>query len=156
MKHLNKILFLTVALFLVLIRTVDGQKMEDGLYMMPNTIAECSKKLYLLNTDELHCLMEKPIIPNDNFSTVSEIYLDPSTGQRTIDLQLDSVGTEILKKTTRLLKGRSIGLVVNGKLVTVLNISRTIDQGTFKCYQQGNSNEISWIRNRLIEIIEQQ
>lgn len=147
---MKKLIILPILIFSI---GLTAQKLEEGIYFTSRSMNECYKKLKLLNTDDYYCILEKPIIELERFYSVSDIYVDSASGMRSIDLKLDSIGKETLKTTTRIFKGRTLGLIVDGKLVSKLFVQSTVSEGIFKFQQTGHSNEIFWIRRKLMDAI---
>ncbi len=147
MKSLNTMILSTICLFSF--NQICAQKLIDGIYFASSLEIGCEKRLQLLNTETSYCLPGKPLIEKSNYKAVSEIQRDPITGIYQVVLKLDKTGTETLESITSLLKGRTIGLVVKGQLVSAIEITHTVSNGLLTFQQEEHSEEIVWLQKKL-------
>lgn len=127
-----------------------GQELRDGIYLAQEKDAPiCLQKLPLMNSKTFFCLPLKPFISTDDFKHVSEIVYDSQYDRQYFTVSLTVKAAENLNTIVAMRPDIKLALVVNGKLINLLDVSGRRKVNRFNIYEALNSHELSWIHNSL-------
>ncbi|MDN5200921.1 hypothetical protein QQ008_06100 [Fulvivirgaceae bacterium BMA10] len=120
----------------------------NGFYLIDDSETKvlCAFELKLNNREVFYCLPPKPLIAESEFSSITNIHYDNQKDLYLLMIKLTPLGTEVLKKTIAALEGRSIGLVVKRKLVTIIRIRPVRHTDVVMIGEGLTKRQLQWIR----------
>ncbi len=128
-----------------------GQK-HTGVYLIFNVeISQCQNRFKVFNGETEFCLSNESAIKFEDFAGVSDIYFHPTLQKRSIDIYLTDKGSKRLETIISKLGYREIALVVNGRLVTVINITGPSNTKSILIWDRYDTNTLSWLHKSLIK-----
>lgn len=153
---MGRIFALTILSLLVFSQLAFSQEIKSGIYLAQDKGAPiCLQKLKMMNSKTIFCLPYEPFIGADDFTGVSEIIFDSLYAQRYIIVTLSLKASENLNTIVAKRPDLKLALVVDGKLINLLDASARRKIHRFNIYEALYSNELSWIhevlKNSIIE-----
>lgn len=109
-----------------------------------------------MNSKTVFCLPDKPFIGTDDFTHVSEIIYDSLYARRYITVSLSLKAAENLNAIVDKRPDLKLAVVVNGKLINLLDVTGKRMINRFIIYEPLNSNELSWVHAVLESSIDEQ
>ena len=143
-------------IFFVVVLTSEiaaGQKTTGIFLTLDIELSNCKNKYVLLNRLTEHCLSNEPAIKFEEFAGVSEIYYHPTEKKRLLDIHLTAKGSKLLKTMITQLGYKEIAVVVNGKLVTVMQVEGSYSTRSVSIWDQYDTKTLEWIHKSLVKHI---
>ncbi|MDN5211156.1 hypothetical protein QQ020_03815 [Fulvivirgaceae bacterium BMA12] len=135
---------------LILISELASGQQRTGVYLIFNVdISQCQNRFKVFNGEAEFCLSNESAIKFEDFAGVSDIYFHPTLQKRSIDIYLTAKGSKRLQTIISKLGYREIALVINGKLVTVININGPSNTKSILIWDRYDTNTLGWIHRSL-------
>lgn len=147
---MGRIFAIYVLTLLLFSRLAFSQEAKSGIFFAQDKGApNCLQELQLMNSKTVFCLPYKPFIGTGDFTHVSEIIYDSLYARRYITVSLSLKATENLNAIVDKRPDLKLAVVVNGKLINLLDVSGRRRINRFIIYEPLNSNELSWVHEVL-------
>ena len=127
---------------------------KPGIYITMNLELDlCHHKIKLLNSENLYCLSEEPILELNAFERVEELIYDSLFEMRKFRIVLTQKGADYLSTIGTKLPDHNIALVVNGILVSVIDLDGTSYTRSIIIWDFSDSQAMEWVHRTLIESV---
>lgn len=148
---LRKSILLTVMMFNSVL--IIGQA-RSGIYITTNLDMEiCDHKMKLLNAKSIFCVSEEPILELDAFESISGISYDSVFKMRQFKIILTPLGASHINAVATKLPGHKMAVVVDGKLISVINLSGIYNARSVVIWDEFDSHAMDWIHKSLVDDI---
>jgi hypothetical protein len=128
---------------------------KPGMYLTMDLDMElCDHKVKLLNAEEIYCLSEEPIIELDLFEKVDELVYDSLFEMRKFRIVLTTQGSNYVNTVASKLPGHQLGLVVNGILVSVIDLDGIYSARSIMIWDKNDSQAMEWLHQSLVRSVE--
>lgn len=125
---------------------------RTGLYITTGTDLEiCDNKIKLLNEDRIFCLSREPVLEADSFESISKIEYDSLYNMRHFNIRLTPLGGKHVSTIAQKLPQHKLAIVVDGILISVLNLDGIYNARVIVIWDQFDSHSIEWIHKSLSE-----
>lgn len=151
----NRIIFKYIALGLILLSgpVLLGQA-KPGIYIAMNLELDlCHHKIKLINSETLICLSEEPILELKAFEKVDELTYDSLYQMRKFRIVLTQKGADYLRTIATKLPDYNIALVVNGILVSVIDLDETTYTRSIIIWDFSDNQAIKWVHRTLVDSV---
>ena len=111
----------------------------------------CDHKMKMLKLESVHCLSEKPIIELDSFERVDELVYDSSFQMRKFRIVLTKRAADYVSTVAAKLPGHHLALVVNGILVSIIELDGIQNARSIMIWDLHDSQAIIWIHRSLVK-----
>ncbi len=127
---------------------------KPGIYLTMNLDLElCDHKLKLLNAETVYCISEEPIMELDSFEKVTDMTYDSLFEMRKFRIILTPKGAKYVKTMAAKLPGHQLALVVNGILVSTIDLEGFYGGRTIVIWDQFDSQSMDWIHRSLVKSV---
>lgn len=127
---------------------------KPGIYISMNLELDlCHHKIKLLNSETLYCLSEEPILELNAFESIDELTYDSIYQMRKFRIVLTQKGADYISTIATKLPDHSIALVVNGILVTVIDLDGTSHARSIIIWDFSDSQSIEWVHRTLVDSV---
>ena len=126
------------------------QAQNTGFFVVISEKENCPRKFSTIDLRQFYCSSQKPIIDQQAFASVGEVILAKKS--RYLDLFLSAKGMEVLKKLVATLPNATFILVVENKVIGVLE-NKDILGRFIRIDAEINSKEIYWIHDQLKSVL---
>jgi len=127
---------------------------KPGIYITMNLELDlCHHKIKLINSENLYCLSEEPILDLNAFERVEEIIYDSIYELRKFRIVLTQKGADYLNTIGTKLPDHSIALVVNNMLVSVIDLNGATDTRSIIIWDYADNQAMEWVHQTLIDRI---
>jgi len=124
---------------------------KPGIYITMNLELDlCHHKIKLLNSENLYCLSEEPILELSAFERVEELIYDSLFEMRKFRIVLTQKGSDYLSTIGTKLPNHKIALVVNGILVSVIDLDGTSSARSIIIWDLSDSQAMEWVHRSLV------
>lgn len=128
---------------------------NPGMYLTMDLELEiCDHKLKLLNTEEVYCLSEEPIIKFDLLEKVEEMVYDSLFEMRKFRIVMTTKGANYISTVAKKLPDLQIGLVVNGILVSIIDLEGIYNARSIIIWDYNDSQAMDWVHRSLVRMVE--
>ena len=149
----RNIRFLVTILFMVGGLLAHGQA-KPGIYLTMNMELDlCYHKIKLLNSPEVYCISGEPILEVDAFEKVDEIVYDSLFDMRKFRIVLTKKGTDYVSTLAAKLPDHDLALVVNGILVSVIELEGISRARTIIIWDKSDSQAMYWVHRSLVKSV---
>ena len=143
-----------ISLFLVIMginaMVVSGQS-KPGLYLtMDLDIELCDNKAKLLDSEQIYCLSQEPIIEPDLFEKVDLLVYDSIFEMRRFRIVLTEKGADYIATVAKKLPGHQLGLIVNGILVSIIDLEGIYSARSIIIWDKNDSQAMEWLHRSLV------
>ena len=139
-----------VLALLISCQVIIGQA-KPGIYLTINLDLElCDHKMKLLNAESMYCILEEPIIEFDSFEKVTEMVYDSLFEMRNFRIILTPKGAKYVNTIAAKLPNQKLALVVNGILVSIIDLYGIYNARTIVIWDQFDSQSMDWIHRSLV------
>ena len=129
---------------------VSGQS-KPGLYLTMDLDMElCDNKAKLLNSEQSFCLSQEPIIEPDLFERVESLVYDSIFEMRRFRIVLTKKGADYIATVAKKLPGHQLGLIVNGILVSVIDLEGIYSARSIIIWDKNDSQAMEWLHRSLV------
>jgi hypothetical protein len=133
--------------------TASGQA-KPGIYLTMNLELDlCDRKIKLLNTETVYCLTGQPILEFDSFERVDELVYDSLFEMRKFRIFLTNKGADYVNTVAAKLPDHKLALVVNGILVSVIDLDGIYHAGYIIVWDFSDSQAMEWIHRSLVKSV---
>ena len=127
---------------------------KPGLYLTMDIDLElCDHTLKLINTESLYCLSGEPAVDVDLFDKVEELVYDSVVQMRRFRIVLTTKGQDFIGTLARKLPDHSLGLVVNGILVSVIELEGVFHPKVIVIWDKNDSQAMEWLHRSLVRSV---
>ena len=145
---MKQLVFVTIFLFPLMLV---GQA-KPGLYLTMDMDMEiCDHKMKMLKTDQVFCLSEEPLLEYDSFERVGQLVYDSAFSMHRFSIVLTKKGADFVSTIATKLPGHQLALVVNGILVSLIDLDGISYAGSIMIWDVNNSESIVWIHRSLVK-----
>ena len=145
--------FLFLLLLLLAGQSVISQS-KPGLYLtMDFDLEYCDNKMKLINADSVYCLSQEPIIEFDSFERVDELVYDSLFQMRRFRIVLTQKGQDYISTLAQKLPNNDLGLVVNGILVSIIDLDGIYHPRTIVIWDRNDSQAMEWVHRTLVRTV---
>jgi len=142
-----------VLALLISCQVIIGQA-KPGIYLTINLDLElCDHKMKLLNAESMYCILEEPIIEFDSFEKVTEMAYDSLFEMRNFRIILTPKGAKYVNTIAAKLPNQKLALVVNGILVSIIDLYGIYNARTIVIWDQFDSQSMDWIHRSLVNSV---
>jgi len=107
----------------------------------------------LLNAESMYCILEEPIIEFDSFEKVTEMAYDSLFEMRNFRIILTPKGAKYVNNIAAQLPNQKLALVVNGILVSIIDLYGIYNARTIVIWDQFDSQSMDWIHRNLVNSV---
>ena len=130
---------------------VMGQS-KPGMYLTMDLDMElCDNKMKLLNSEVSYCLSQEPIIEPDLFERVGALVYDSIFQMRRFRIVLTEKGADYIARIAKKLPGHQLGLIINGILVSVIELEGNYSARSIIIWDQNDSQAMEWVHRSLVQ-----
>lgn len=127
---------------------------KPGIYLTINQDLElCDHKMKLLNAETVYCISEEPIMELDSFEKVTGMEYDSLLEMRKFLIILTPKGKKYVKTIAAKLPDHQLALVVNGILVSTIDLDGFYSGRTIVIWDQFDSQSMDWIHRSLVKSV---
>jgi len=124
---------------------------KPGLYLtMGFDLELCDNILKLVNSDSVYCLSEEPLIEPDQFQRVDDLVYDSLFEMRKFRIVLTDKGQDYISTIASKLPGHDLALVVNGILVSVIDLEGIGRPRSIIIWDRFDSQSMEWVHRSLV------
>jgi hypothetical protein len=143
-----------ITLFLVFTNGLVSAQSTPGLYLTMDLDLElCDHKMKLINTEALYCLSGEPAVEVNLFDRVEELVYDSTVQMRKFRIVLTKKGSDFIGTLASKLPDHALGLVVNGILVSVIELEGVNYPGIIVIWDQNDSQAMEWLHRSLVRTV---
>ena len=108
-----------------------AQDFQNGLYFIEKLEQdeECQDPIKSMHADSVYCLTGLPIIPSQDFVSLSKIKQEPIMGGRYFVIGLAPSSKETMKVIEAKALAENMGLIISNRLVGKVKVSELAEQG---------------------------
>lgn len=145
--------YLLTIILLIGCQVIIGQA-KPGIYLTINQDLElCDHKMKLLNAETVYCISEEPILELDSFEKVTDLAYDSLLEMRKFLIVLTPKGKKYVKTIAAKLPDHQLALVVNGILVSTIDLDGFYSGRTIVIWDQFDSQSMIWIHRSLVNSV---
>jgi hypothetical protein len=127
---------------------------KPGIYLTISQDLElCDHKMKLLNAETVYCISEEPIIELDSFEKVTDMAYDSLFEMRKFRIILTPKGAKYVNTIAAKLPDHKLALVVNGILVSTIDLEGIYSVRTIVIWDQFDSQSMVWIHRSLVNSV---
>lgn len=131
---------------------VGSGQSKPGMYLTMDLDMElCDNKMKLLNSGNSYCLSQEPIIEPDLFEKVDALVYDSIFEMRRFRIVLTKKGADYVASIAKKLPGHQLGLIVNGILVSVIDLDGIYSARSIIIWDQNDSQAMEWVHRSLVK-----
>ncbi len=134
--------FLALQIFFPEVGLAQGS--TDGIYFILDEGRCRDNKVKLINARGKVCVPDNPVILLEEIGEIGEITVNEITGLRVLPLQLTETGAEKLAAVTKIYQGKRLAFLLEGKVVSILQIKQTIVSGKVKLVESEQGNTLDY------------
>jgi hypothetical protein len=139
--------------FLLICQAGIGQS-KPGIYLtMDPEMGLCDHKMKMLKIQTVHCLSEEPLLEFDSFRRVNEMEYDSLFQMHKFSIILTKKASDYINTIAEKLPGHDLALVVNGILVTTIDLEGITNAGSIVIWDIHDSQSIVWIHRSLVKAV---
>ena len=143
---------------IILILSLTGQliygQAKPGLYLTMGLDMElCDHKMKLINTESLYCLSGEPVVEVGLFDKVEEMVYDSLVQMRKFHIVLTVKGRDFISTLARKLPDYHLGLVVDGVLVSMIELEGVNYPGIIVIWDRNDSQAMEWLHRSLVNSV---
>ncbi len=143
-----------IIIYLIFIGMLANAQSKPGLYLTMDLDMElCDHKMKLMNTESLFCLSGEPAVEVNLFDRVEELVYDSVAQMRGFSIILTAKGKDFISTLARKLPGHDLGLVVNGMLVSIIELEGVNYPGKIVIWDQYDSQAMEWLHGSLVRSV---
>ncbi len=129
--------------------TIAGQN-TTAIFLISNLEGKlCPNKQELLNDGSTYCLEKQPLLTANHFAAISDIYYTPDQEKRQLDIIMTPKGTNMLNSLTTVANNTQIAIVVNDKLVSIIDISPPFNSRLINLWDESDNQDFEKIHLEL-------
>ncbi len=132
-----------------------AQNLALGIHAINPSQGRCPLSLKLINTEEVYCILDQPVISPDDFLGVSEIYYDETKKISVFNIQLTEAGANKINMLTEGFTQIRLAMVLDNEIISILSPSGNVTNGVVKLWQDGSNAELRRLRQKFIRILKQ-
>lgn len=142
----------TVLLGLLLVGQLSAAQTKPGLYITMD-LELCDSPMKLINSDSIYCLSGEPIVEFDLFESVDELVYDSLFEMRKFRIVLNDKGMDYIGTVARKLPDHDLGLVVNGILVSIIDLDGIYHPRSIIIWDKNDSQAMEWLHRSLVNSV---
>ena len=113
----------------------------------------CDHKMKMINIQTVYCLSEEPLLEYDSFKRVNEMEYDSLLQMRKFTIILTQKASDYVNTIAKKLPGHDLALVVNGILITIIELEGISNAGSIVIWDYHDSQSIVWIHRSLVKAV---
>jgi hypothetical protein len=147
--------FITILILSLTGQLIHGQA-KPGLYLTMGLDMEfCDHKMKLINTESLYCISGEPVVEVGLFDKVEEMVYDSLVQMRKFHIELTVKGKDFISTLSRKLPDHDLGLVVDGVLVSMIELKGVNYAGIIVIWDRNDSQAMEWLHRSLVKSVTQ-